>query len=102
MAPEHERRGPPGPALDGDSQSFREVLIICRLRVTPATAFASLEARRGFSDRLLAFQKGMQQLWREYVLGRYLWKEISRDKAMAAVMLHYPHLSSRRKGCSST
>ena len=44
----------------------------------------------------LAFQKGMQQLWREYVLGRYLREEISRDEAIAAVGLDWVELADRQ------
>ena len=44
----------------------------------------------------LAFQIGLRQLWREYVLGRYLRHEISRDEAIEAVGVDLVELAERQ------
>jgi hypothetical protein len=44
----------------------------------------------------MAFQTGLKQLWREYVLGRYLRGEISRDKAVDAVGIDWVDLAERQ------
>ena len=44
----------------------------------------------------LAFQKGVQQMWRERILGRYLHKEISRDEAIEAVGVDWVELAERQ------
>ena len=44
----------------------------------------------------LAFQTGLRQLWREYILGRHLRGEISRDKAIEAVGIDWVELAERQ------
>jgi hypothetical protein len=44
----------------------------------------------------MAFQTGLKQLWREYVLGRYLREEITRDKAVEAVGIDWVELAERQ------
>jgi hypothetical protein len=44
----------------------------------------------------LAFQTGLRQLWREYILGCYLRGEISRDKAIEAVGIDWVELAERQ------
>ena len=44
----------------------------------------------------MAFQTGLKQLWREYVLGRYLRKEITRDEAVEAVGIDWVDLAERQ------
>ena len=44
----------------------------------------------------MAFQAGLKQLWREYVLGRYLRAEITRDKAVEAVGIDWVELAERQ------
>ena len=44
----------------------------------------------------LAFQTGLRQLWREYILGRHLRGEITRDKAIEAVGIDWFELAERQ------
>jgi hypothetical protein len=44
----------------------------------------------------MAFQTGLKQLWREYILGRYLRKEITRDEAVKAVGIDWVDLAERQ------
>ena len=44
----------------------------------------------------LAFQTGLRQLWREYILGRHLRGEITRDKAIEAVGIDWVELAERQ------
>ena len=44
----------------------------------------------------MAFQVGVRQLWREFVLGRYLRREISRDEAIQAVGIDWVELAERQ------
>ena len=44
----------------------------------------------------MAFQTGIKQLWREYVLGRYLREEIARDEAIEAVGIDWVELAERQ------
>ena len=44
----------------------------------------------------LAFQKGVQQMWRERILGRYLLKEITRDEAIETVGVDWVELAERQ------
>lgn len=44
----------------------------------------------------LAFQKGVQQMWRERILGHYLRKEITRDEAIEAVGVDWVELAERQ------
>lgn len=41
----------------------------------------------------IAFQKGVQQMWRERILGRYLLKEITRDEAIETVGVDWVELA---------
>ena len=44
----------------------------------------------------IAFQKGVQQMWRERILGRYLLKEITRDEAIETVGVDWVELAERQ------
>jgi hypothetical protein len=44
----------------------------------------------------MAFQAGLRQLWREYILGRYLRQQISREEAIEAVGIDWVELSERQ------
>ena len=44
----------------------------------------------------MAFQAGLKQLWREYVLGRYLCQELTRDEAVKAVGIDWVDLAERQ------
>ena len=44
----------------------------------------------------IAFQKGVQQMWRERILGRYLYKEITRDEAIETVGVDWVELAERQ------
>ncbi|MGH8068974.1 MAG: hypothetical protein ACRERE_27815 [Candidatus Entotheonellia bacterium] len=44
----------------------------------------------------LAFQTGLGQLWREYILGSYLRREIPRDEAIDAAGLPWVELAERQ------
>ncbi len=44
----------------------------------------------------LAFQTGLQQLWRERILGRYLRQEITRDEAIEAAGIDWVELAERQ------
>jgi len=44
----------------------------------------------------LAFQTGLRQLWREYILGRHLRGGITRDKAIEAVGIDWVELAERQ------
>ena len=44
----------------------------------------------------LAFQAGLRQLWREYILGRYLRGEISRDEAIEVAGIDWVELAERQ------
>ena len=44
----------------------------------------------------LAFQTGLRQLWREYILGRYLRGEIPREEAVDATGLPWVELAERQ------
>ena len=44
----------------------------------------------------IAFQKGVQQMWRERILGRYLQKEITRDEAIETVGVDWVELAERQ------
>jgi hypothetical protein len=44
----------------------------------------------------MAFQVGLRQLWREYILGRYLRHEISRDEVIGAVGIDWVELAERQ------
>jgi hypothetical protein len=44
----------------------------------------------------MAFQTGLKQLWREYILGQYLREEITRDKAIEAVGIDWVDLAERQ------
>ena len=44
----------------------------------------------------LAIQKGVQQMWRERTLGRYLRKEITRDEAIEDVGVDWVELAERQ------
>ncbi len=44
----------------------------------------------------LAFQTGLRQLRREYILGRYLRGEISRDEAIEVVGIDWVELAERQ------
>lgn len=44
----------------------------------------------------LAFQTGLRQLWREYILGRYLRGEIARDEAVKTVGIDWVELAERQ------
>ena len=44
----------------------------------------------------MVFQKGVQQMWRERILGRYLHKEITRDDAIEAVGVDWVELAERQ------
>lgn len=43
-----------------------------------------------------AFQVGLRQLWREYVLGQYLRGEMTRDQAVEAVGIDWVELAERQ------
>lgn len=43
-----------------------------------------------------AFQVGVRQMWREYILGRYLRGQISRDEAVEAVGIDLLELAERQ------
>ena len=43
----------------------------------------------------LAFQTGLRQLWREYILGRYLRGELPREEAIDAASLPWVELAER-------
>ncbi len=44
----------------------------------------------------MAFQKGVQQMWRERILGRYLCEEITRDEAIETVGVDWVELAERQ------
>ena len=44
----------------------------------------------------LAFQTGLRQLWREYILGRYLRRELPREEAIDAAGLPWVELAERQ------
>jgi hypothetical protein len=44
----------------------------------------------------LAFQAGLRQLWREYILGHYLRGEITRHEAAEAVGIDWVELAERQ------
>lgn len=44
----------------------------------------------------MAFQKGVKQMWRERILGRYLHKEITRDEAIENVGVDWVELAERQ------
>lgn len=44
----------------------------------------------------IAFQKGVQQMWRERILGGYLHKEITRDEAIETVGVDWVELVERQ------
>lgn len=44
----------------------------------------------------LAFQKGLQQLWRERILAQYVRGGISRDEAIDAVGMDWVELAERQ------
>ena len=44
----------------------------------------------------LAFQTGLRQQWCEYILGRHLRGEITRDKAIEAVGIDWVELAERQ------
>jgi hypothetical protein len=44
----------------------------------------------------LAFQAGLRQLWREYILGRYLRGEIPREEAIDAAGSPWVELAERQ------
>ena len=44
-----------------------------------------------------AFQIGLRQLWREYILGRYLRHEVSRDEAIESVGIDWVELAEYQK-----
>ena len=44
----------------------------------------------------MAFQIGLRQLWREYILGRYLREEISREEAIETVGIDWVELAERQ------
>lgn len=44
----------------------------------------------------MAFRVGARQLWREFLLGRYLRREISRDEAIQAVGIDWVELAERQ------
>jgi hypothetical protein len=41
----------------------------------------------------MAFQTGLRQLWWEYILGRYLREEISREEAIETVGIDWVELA---------
>ena len=45
---------------------------------------------------IMAFQAGLRQLWREYILGRYLREEISREEAIETVGIDWVELAERQ------
>ncbi len=44
----------------------------------------------------MAFQAGLKQLWREYILGQYLRQQISRNKAIESVGIDWVELAERQ------
>jgi hypothetical protein len=44
----------------------------------------------------MAFQTGLRQLWWEYILGRYLREEISREEAIETVGIDWVELAERQ------
>lgn len=44
----------------------------------------------------MAFQTGLRQLWREYILGRYLREEISREEAIETIGIDWVELAERQ------
>lgn len=44
----------------------------------------------------MAFQAGLRQLWREYILGRYLREEISREEAIEKAGIDWVELAERQ------
>ncbi len=44
----------------------------------------------------MAFQKGVQQMWRERILGRYLCEDITRDEAIETVGVDWVELAERQ------
>jgi hypothetical protein len=44
----------------------------------------------------LAFEKGLHQLWREWVLGRYLRGQISRDQAIESAGIDWVEVAERQ------
>ena len=49
----------------------------------------------------LAFQKGVQQMWRERILGHYLRREITRDEAIEGVGVDWVELAERQQAVAS-
>lgn len=45
----------------------------------------------------MAFQTGLRQLWREYILGCYLREEISREEAIEAAGIDWVELAERQR-----
>jgi hypothetical protein len=43
-----------------------------------------------------AFQTGLRQLWRERILGQYLRREITRDKAIEVAGIDWVELAERQ------
>lgn len=63
----------------------------------PAIEALSRETEKSESEVMtLAFQKGVQQMWRERILGRYLRREITRDKAIEGVGVDWVELAERQ------
>ena len=44
----------------------------------------------------LAIMSGLRQLWREYILGRFLRQEISRNEAIETVGIDWVELAERQ------
>lgn len=44
----------------------------------------------------MALQAGLRQLWREYILGRYLRHQISREEAIDTVGIDWVELAERQ------
>ena len=44
----------------------------------------------------MAFKAGLRQLWREYILGRYLRGELSREEAIETVGIDWVELAERQ------
>jgi hypothetical protein len=44
----------------------------------------------------LAIMSGLRQLWREYILGRFLRQKISRDEAIEMVGIDWVELAERQ------
>ena len=58
----------------------------------------SRETHRSETEMMaLALQKGVEQLWRERLLGRYLRNDITRDEAVEAVGLDWVETAERQR-----